>query len=82
MDDAPESSSSEDETVPTPIQKKTVGPTKKAKRQPKYKLLPSPIEQVTEFNIAQYIKDLPCGLSVGQAAKYMPKYRSGLTKAT
>ena len=42
------------------------------------KMLPAPIEQLTEFNVANYLRDLPCGLSVGQAAHEIPKYRSGL----
>ena len=42
------------------------------------KLQPAPIEQVTEFDVAKYISNLPAGLSVGQAAHLIPKYRSGL----
>ncbi|GBB87795.1 hypothetical protein RclHR1_01430004 [Rhizophagus clarus] len=42
------------------------------------KMLPAPIEQLTEFNITNYLKDLPCGLSVGQAAHEIPKYHLGL----
>ncbi|GBC00311.1 hypothetical protein RclHR1_38090001 [Rhizophagus clarus] len=45
------------------------------------KMLPAPIEQLTEFNIANYLRDLPCGLSVGQAAHEIPKYHSGLIRA-
>src|SRR5436305_7603155 len=41
----------------------------------------APIEQLTEFNVANYLRDLPCGLSVGQAAHEIPKYRSGLIRA-
>ncbi|CAB4418294.1 unnamed protein product [Rhizophagus irregularis] len=50
---------------------------KKARR----KMLPAPIEQLNEFNVANYLRDLPCGLSVGQAAHEIPKYRSGLIRA-
>jgi hypothetical protein len=46
----------------------------------KYSMKPAPIEEVTEFNIEQYIKDLPCGMSVGQAAKAVPTYRRGLQR--
>ena len=47
-------------------------------KKPRRKMLPAPIEQLTEFNVANYLRDLPCGLSVGQAAHEIPKYRSGL----
>ncbi|GBB99189.1 hypothetical protein RclHR1_03440022 [Rhizophagus clarus] len=40
------------------------------------KMLPTPIEQLTEFNVANYLRDLPCRLSVGQAAHEIPKYRN------
>ena len=50
-------------------------------KKPKRRLLPAPIEQLTEFNVANYLSQLPCGLSVGQAAHEIPKYRSGLIKA-
>src|SRR5436305_223409 len=42
---------------------------------------PAPIEQVTEFDIAQYIKDLSCGLSIGQASSRIPKYRSAMLQS-
>src|SRR5919205_1530614 len=54
---------------------------KKEKKPPKFKLTKSPIEQVTEFDIANYIRDLPCGLTIGQAAATMPKYATGLRKS-
>ena len=31
--------------------------------------------------MADYLRDLPCGLFVGQAAHEIPKYRSGLQRA-
>jgi hypothetical protein len=40
----------------------------------KFHLKPAPIERVSEFDIAQYIGDLPCGLSIGQASAQIPKY--------
>jgi len=43
--------------------------------------MPAPIETLTEFNIAQYLQNLPSGLTVGQAAHSIPKYRSGMMKA-
>jgi hypothetical protein len=45
-------------------------------------MMPAPIESLTEFNVAQYLQNLPCGLTVGQAAHAIPKYRSGMQKAT
>jgi predicted aspartyl protease len=61
--------------TPTPTQ------TTASKKKPKRKLKPAPIENVTEFDIAQYIRDLPCGLTIGQASAQIPKYRSGLRKS-
>jgi hypothetical protein len=49
-----------------------------AKKKRKFTYKPAPIEEVTEFNIENYIKDLPSGLSIGQAAKSIPTYRRGL----
>ena len=60
----------------TPISINASQPKKK-----RGKLLPAPIEQLTEFNVANYVKDLPCGLTVEQAAHNIPKYRSGLIQA-
>ena len=51
------------------------------KKKPRRKLKPAPIENVNEFDIAQYISDLPCGLTIGQAAAQIPKYRGGLAKS-
>ena len=48
---------------------------------PRRKMLPVPIEKLDEFNIATYLQDLPCGLSVGQAAHEIPKYCSGFIRA-
>ncbi|CAB4438749.1 unnamed protein product [Rhizophagus irregularis] len=50
-------------------------------RKARRKMLPAPIEQLNEFNVANYLRDLSCGLSVGQAAHEIPKYRSGLIRA-
>ena len=50
-------------------------------RKPRRKLLPAPIESLNEFQVADYLRDLPCGLSVGQAAHEIPKYRAGLNRA-
>ena len=65
------------EQVPTPE------PTTKQKTEkpPRRRLQPAPIEQLTEFNVSTYLQNLPCGLSVGQAAHAIPKYRSGLVQA-
>src|SRR5688572_5031587 len=54
---------------------------KKATKTSRRRLLPAPIEQLTEFNVSTYLQNLPCGLSVGQAAHAIPKYRSGLVRA-
>ncbi|GBB87478.1 hypothetical protein RclHR1_13970001 [Rhizophagus clarus] len=61
------------ETTPSTIK------AQKIKR--KFKMRPAPIENVTEFDIAQYIKDLPCGLTIGQASSQIPKYRSAMLKS-
>ena len=50
-------------------------------KKPRRKLLPAPIKQLNEFNVSEYLQNLPCGLSVGQAAHEIPKYRSGLIRA-
>ena len=61
-----------------------IAKTKKVEaiRKPRAKMMPAPIESLTEFNVAQYLQNLPCGLTVGQAAHAIPKYRSGMQKAT
>src|SRR3984957_8539911 len=41
----------------------------------------APIKKVTEFDIAKYISDLPCGLSIGQAFSQIPKYRTAILKS-
>jgi TolA-binding protein len=51
------------------------GPTRKSK------MSPAPIESVTEFNVAEYLQNLSSGLTVGQAAHLLPKYRSGMQQA-
>ncbi|CAB4404399.1 unnamed protein product [Rhizophagus irregularis] len=48
------------------------------KRKVRTKMVPAPIENVNEFDIAKYISDLPCGLSIGQATAQLPVYRKGL----
>ena len=45
-------------------------------------MMPVPIETLTEFNVATYLQNLPCGLTVGQAAHALPKYRAGIQRAT
>jgi predicted aspartyl protease len=44
-------------------------------------MMPAPIEHVEEFDISKYIRDLPCGLSIGQASAHIPKYRSAMLKS-
>jgi hypothetical protein len=53
---------------------------KKKRGPPKFKLKPSAIEQVTKFDIAQYIRELPCRLTIGQTVATIPKYNSALRK--
>ena len=45
------------------------------------KMMPAPIEALDEFNVASYLQNLPCGLTIGQAAHNIPKYRSGMVRA-
>src|SRR6266487_2867154 len=59
-------------------QEETLVSKPKKKRE---KMLPAPIEQITEFNIAEYLSALPSGLTVGQASHSIPKYRAGLRRA-
>ena len=43
--------------------------SKKGKGKPrKYKLRPAPIEDLTELDIVNYIRNLPSGLTIGQAS--------------
>src|SRR5439155_9830829 len=67
---------------PEPMDDIINGPPESSHRKgkAKYSMKPAPIEEVTEFNIEQYIKDLPCGMSIGQAAKAVPTYRRGLQR--
>jgi len=44
-------------------------------------MVPAPIEKVNEFDIAKYISDLPCGLSIGQASAQIPMYCKGLIQS-
>ena len=48
----------------------------------KTRMTPASIESIEEFHVADYIKDLPCGLTIGQAARLVPGYRSQLRNAT
>jgi len=54
----------------------------KVAKKVKYRMMPAPIESFTEFNVATYLQNLPCELTVGQAAHAIPRYRSGMQKAT
>ena len=72
-----EMNTDEETYIPAPLEPTPSEPKKKSKR----KLKPAPIENVNEFDIAQYISDLPCGLTIGQAAAQIPKYRRGLAKS-
>src|SRR6266487_1623163 len=47
----------------------------------KYKLRPAPIEDLTELDIVNYIRNLPSGLTIGQASAQYPKYRSAVRKS-
>ena len=56
--------------------------TKKGKgRARKFKLRPAPIEDLTELDIVNYIRNLPSGLTIGQASAQYPKYRSAVRKS-
>jgi gag-polyprotein putative aspartyl protease/Zinc knuckle len=47
----------------------------------KSRMNPAPIESLTEFNVANYFQNLSSGLTVGQAAHLLPKYRAGMQQA-
>src|SRR3954463_2286861 len=56
--------------------------TKKEKgRARKFKLRPAPIEDLTELDIVNYIRNLPSGLIIGQTSAQYPKYRSAVRKS-
>src|SRR5256886_8427189 len=56
--------------------------TKKGKSKArKFKLRPAPIEDLTELDIVNYIRNLPSGLTIGQASAQYPKYRSAVRKS-
>ena len=56
--------------------------SKKGKGKPrKYKLRPAPIEDLTELDIINYIRNLPSGLTISQASAQYPKYRSAVRKS-
>ena len=61
----------------TPINDPSV-PKKSKKKERKYHMKRAPIEDLTEFEIAQYIKSLPSGLTIGQAVGQISKYRSAM----
>jgi hypothetical protein len=52
-----------------------------SKRKVKTKLVPASIENVNEFDIAKYISNLLCGLSIGQASAQLPVYCKGLMQS-
>src|SRR5947208_5196234 len=45
------------------------------------KMVPAPIEELNEFNVAQYLRNQPCGLTIGQAVKNILSYRAGMIQA-
>src|SRR4051794_16465339 len=45
------------------------------------KMIPAPIDSLTDFNVSEYLQNLPCELTVGQAAHLLSKYCSGMQKA-
>ena len=47
----------------------------------KFKLRPAPIEDLTELDIVNYIRNLPSGLTIIQASAQYPKYRSAVRKS-
>src|SRR2546423_762764 len=56
--------------------------TKKGKSKArKFKLRPAPIEDLTELDIVNYIRNLPSGLTISQASAQYPKYRSAVRKS-
>jgi hypothetical protein len=87
MEDAGSSDSSDEEEAAKEVvaPKKTVAKAKESaaesKKKQKYNMLPAPIESLNEFKVAEYLQNLPCGLTVGQAAHLLPKYRSGMQQA-
>src|SRR5436190_920603 len=44
-------------------------------------MVPAPIESTTPFNVSDYWKDQPCGLTMGQATNMMPQLRTEMRKA-
>ena len=46
----------------------------------KFKLKPAPIEDFTELDIVNYIRNLLSGLTIGQASAQYPKYHSAVRK--
>ena len=50
-------------------------------RKKRGRMLPAPIENLTEFNVANYLSDMPSGITIGQAMHFIPKYQSGVRRA-
>src|SRR5436305_9044962 len=46
------------------------------------KMFLAPIKSLTEFNVTEYLQNLPSGLTVGQAAHLLPQYRGGMQYAS
>ncbi|PKB92462.1 hypothetical protein RhiirA5_444582, partial [Rhizophagus irregularis] len=51
------------------------------KKKVRTKKVSAPIKNVNKFDIAKYISDLPCGLSIGQTTAQLPVYRKGLIQS-
>src|ERR1044072_8597360 len=66
-----------EEVVETPKETTTESKVRKKRG----RMLPAPIENLTEFNVANYLSDMPSGITVGQAMHFIPKYRSGVRRA-
>ena len=74
----------DEEYIPPPeALKEVINPpkAKTKKRERKFHMKLAPIEQVTEFDIVQYIKDLPYELSIGQASAQIPKYKNAMLQS-
>jgi hypothetical protein len=57
-------------------------PTMPRKPKMRKRMNPAPIEDPTAFEVAEYIRRLPCGLTMGQAAYLLPAFRQGLVQAS
>ena len=47
----------------------------------KSKMRPAPIESLTEFDVANYLQQLPAGINIGQAAHLLLSYHAGMRRA-